>query len=137
MNEQQVPKEVSSRLNGWFITFWIFTICHYVIGIGGVFASTMVADNSTSPETTKIFGIISALCIAFIGFIQPDQKYRKFVIAWRILDEKVNLYKHGIITINELIEGMAIAEKTLDQIEREAGKQTAPVGNKSDPKKET
>ena len=49
----------------------------------------------------------------------------------------VFLYKNGIITINELIEGMAIAEKTLDQIEREAGKQTAPVGNKSDPKKET
>lgn len=127
MNEQQVPKKVSSRLKGWFITFWGFTICYYVIGIGGVFASTMVAANSTTPETAKIYGIISALCIAFIGFIQPNQKYRKYVIAWRFLDEKVNLYRHSLITINELLNGMAVAEKMLDQIETDTGKQTTPL----------
>lgn len=126
MNEQQIPKEVSNRLKGWFITFWVFTICHYVIGIGGVFASTMVAANSTTPEITKVYGIISALCIAFIGFIQPDQKYRKYVIAWRILDEKVNRYKHSLIKIEELIEGMAVAERTLDQIERDVERQRTP-----------
>lgn len=118
MDEQEVPKNVKKRLNGWFATFWAFTICHYLFGIGGVFASTMVAA-SPDTATSRVYGIISAICIAFIGFIQPDQKYRKYVVAWRILDEKVNLFRHGLIEIDTLISGMTAAEKALDQIERE------------------
>ena len=118
MNEQEIPKNVKKRLEGWFTTFWAFTICHYLFGIGGVFASTMVAA-APDTATSRVYGIISAICIAFIGFIQPDQKYRKYVVAWRMLDEKVNLYRHGLIKIDELIAGMTAAEKALDQIERE------------------
>lgn len=118
MDEQEVPKNVKKRLNGWFATFGAFTICHYLFGIGGVFASTMVAA-SPDTATSMVYGIISAICIAFIGFIQPDQKYRKYVVAWRMLDEKVNLFRHGLIKIDALISGMTAAEKALDQIERE------------------
>jgi hypothetical protein len=127
MEERPIPEKVERRLNGWFTTFWVFTICHYLFGIGGVLASTIVAATAkTDPETARIAGIISAICIAIIGFIKPEEKYRKHVIAWRILDEKVNLYRHGLIEIKDLILGMALAEKTLDQIEREAGNLREP-----------
>lgn len=119
MDEQPIPKAVNSRLNGWFTTFWAFTICHYLFGIGGVLASTIAASTG-DPKTQKIAGVISAVCIAIIGFVKPDEKYRKHVIAWRILDEKVNLYRHGLIHLKELIDGMSLAEKTLDQLERDA-----------------
>ncbi len=122
MEERQIPKEVQKRLNGWFTTFWGFTICHYLFGLGGVLASTIVAATAkTDPDLARNAGIISAVCIAIIGFLKPDEKYRKYVIAWRLLDEKVNLYRHGLIEINDLIFGMVLAEKALDQIERETG----------------
>jgi ABC-type anion transport system duplicated permease subunit len=122
MDERPIPKAVKKRLNGWFTTFWIFTICHYLFGIGGVLAST-IAASANDTNTTRIAGVIAAVCIAVIGFIKPDEKYRKNVIAWRLLDEKVNQYRYGIIEIKELITGMALAEKTLDQMERETGAQ--------------
>ena len=121
--EYEVPLAVKKRLKGWFSTFWIFTICHYLFGIGGVLASTIVAATANSNQndnTAKIAGVISAICMAIIGFVKPEEKYRKHVIAWRILDAKVNLYRHGYITLKELIEGMNIAEKTLDQLERDS-----------------
>ena len=118
MEERPIPKSVSARLNGWFITFWGFTICHYLFGIGGVLASTIAAVDS---DASKVAGTIAAVCIAFIGFVKPDEKYRKFVTSWRILDEKVNLYRYGLIEIEDLVSGMALAEKTLDQLEKEIG----------------
>ena len=117
MEERPIPKSVKARLDSWFYTFWGFTICHYLFGIGGILASTIAA--STEGNESRVAGIVAAVCIAFIGFVKPDDKYRKNVIAWRILDEKVNQYRYGLIEIKDLIAGMSLAEKTLDQLERE------------------
>ncbi|MCE7057981.1 hypothetical protein LZF95_25070 [Algoriphagus sp. AGSA1] len=121
MEEKPIPRSVKKRLDGWFITFWAFTICHYLFGIGGVLASTIAASYDDN-DVSRTCGTIAAVCIAFVGFVKPDDKYRKHVIAWRILDEKVNLYRFGLIELNDLVEGMNLAEKTLDQLEREVGK---------------
>ena len=118
MGEQKIPKSIQKRLNGWFFTFWAFLLCHYLFGIGGVIASTFVVRSDDTREQ-KIAGIISAICIAIIGFMQPNRKYSHYVTAWRILDEKVNMYRYNLITIRELVEGMAFAEKTLGQVEIE------------------
>lgn len=124
MNE--VPTHVLKRLNGWFYSFWGFTICHYLFGIAGVLCSTIAA--ASTGDAVKVFSVIASGCMAFVGFVQPDRQYRKYVIAWRLLDEKVNLYRHGLIEIRELLEGMAGAERALDQIERDTSN-TKPGSN--------
>ncbi len=135
MEEQKIPSAVQKRLDGWFTTFWAFTICHYLFGIGGVLASTIVAASSDT-HTQKIAGIISAVCIAIVGFVQPDQKYRKFVIAWRLLDEKVNKYRYNLISVGDLVDGMALAEKTLDQLERETSRHQGGQNQQTDTDKQ-
>jgi hypothetical protein len=57
--------------------------------------------------------------MAVIGFVQPDRQYRKYVIAWRLLDAKANLYKYKLLSLKQLLEGMSAAEKTIDQWERD------------------
>ncbi|MGZ5432139.1 MAG: hypothetical protein ACXW5U_30445 [Thermoanaerobaculia bacterium] len=124
MPENQVPTEVKNRLHGWFKTFWAFPICHYTFGIGGVLASTIAASSrtegsATGVSTVQVAGVVAAVCMAVIGFVRPEEKYRRYVVAWRLLDEKVNLYRHGFIDLKVLIEGMTAAERAIDQIERE------------------
>ena len=114
---KDIPSEVQKRLDGWFYSFWGFTICYYLFGISGVLCSTIAA--ASEGHAVKVFTVIASGCMAFVGFVQPDRQYRKYVIAWRLLDEKVNLYKHGLIEVKELLEGMAGAERALDQIERD------------------
>lgn len=114
---RDVPIEVQKRLDGWFWCFWGFIICYYLFGIAGVLCSTIAA--ASEGQAVRVFTVIASGCIAFVGFVQPDRQYRKYVIAWRLLDEKVNLYRHGLIEVKELLEGMAGAERALDQIERD------------------
>jgi hypothetical protein len=114
-----VPEEVKKRLKGWFFTFWGCTLCHYFCGIGGVLAAAVAASASNNPAIVKVAGIIGAVCVSVLGFVQPERQSRKYVTAWRLLDEKVNLYKYAQLPLKELIEGMSAAEQMLDQSERE------------------
>ena len=115
----RVPEEVKKRLKGWFFTFWGCTLCHYLCGIGGVLAAAIAASASDNPSIVKVAGIIGAVCVSVLGFVQPERQSRKYVAAWRILDEKVNLYKYAQLPLKELIAGMSAAEQMLDQSERE------------------
>lgn len=114
----RVPEEVKKRLKGWFFTSWGCTLCHYLCGLGGVLASAIAAA-SNNPSIVKVAGIIGAVCVSVLGFVQPARQSRKYVTAWRVLDEKVNLFKYAQLPLKELIEGMSAAEKMLDQSERE------------------
>jgi len=115
----RVPEEVKKRLKGWCYTFWGCTLCHYLCGIGGVLAAAVAASASDNPSIVKGAGIIGAVCVSILGFVQPERQSRKYMTAWRLLDEKVNLFKYAQLPLKELIAGMSAAEQMLDQSERE------------------
>ncbi|MBI3800226.1 MAG: hypothetical protein HY268_25035 [Deltaproteobacteria bacterium] len=115
----RVPEEVKKRLKGWFYTAWGCTLCHYFCGIGGVLAAAIAAAASDNPSLVKVAGISGAVCVSVLGFVQPARHARKYVRAWRVLDEKVNLFKYAQLPLQELIEGMSAAEQMLDQSERD------------------
>jgi hypothetical protein len=114
---QVVPAFVKRRLDGWFIAFWGFTVCRYLFGIGGILAATIAAV-STNADARTYFSVIAAICIAIIGFVKPDDSYRRHVVAWRYLDAKVNLYTYRLISIKELLNAMSEAEQMIDLTER-------------------
>jgi hypothetical protein len=114
---QAVPAFVKKRLNGWFIAFWGFTVCRYLFGIGGIVAATIAAV-STNADARTYFSVIAAICIAIIGFVKPDDSYRRHIVAWRYLDAKVNLYTYRLISIKELLNAMSEAEQMIDLTER-------------------
>lgn len=123
MDVEQLKKRVEKRMNQWFYMFWSFTIIHYTIGVVGIVAS-VTASATGNPTRRKIAGVISAFCIAVIGFIQPEKQYRKFVIAWRILDGKYMDFLAGAIDEKGLSEGLKEAENSLDKFESQTGNRT-------------
>jgi hypothetical protein len=125
---QVVPLFVKKRLNGWFIAFWGFTICRYLFGIGGILAATIAAV-STNTDARTYFSVIAAICIAIIGFVKPDDSYRRHVVAWRYLDAKVNLYAYRLISIKELLNAMSEAEQMIDLTGRNVRTHTENSGS--------
>jgi hypothetical protein len=124
---QAVPSFVKKRLNGWFIAFWGFTVCRYLFGIGGILSATIAAV-STNADARTYFSVIAAICIAIIGFVKPDDSYRRHVVAWRYLDAKVNLYTYRLISIKELLNAMSEAEQMIDLTERNVRTPTESTG---------
>ncbi|MDB5285985.1 MAG: hypothetical protein JWR05_934 [Mucilaginibacter sp.] len=114
---QAVPSFVKKRLDGWFIAFWGFTICRYLFGIGGILSATIAAV-STNADARTYFSVTAAICIAIIGFVKPEDSYRRHVVAWRYLDAKVNLYAYRLISIKELLDAMSEAEQMIDLTQR-------------------
>jgi hypothetical protein len=114
---QAVPSFVKKRLDGWFIAVWGFTVCRYLFGIGGILAATIAAV-STNADARTYFSVIAAICIAVIGFVKPDDSYRRHLVAWRYLDAKVNLYTYRLISIKELLNAMSEAEQMIDLTQR-------------------
>jgi hypothetical protein len=77
----RVPEEVKKRLKGWCFTFWGCTLCHYLCGIGGVLAAAVAASASNNPSIVKGAGILGAVCVSILGFVQPERQSRKYVTA--------------------------------------------------------
>lgn len=114
---QALPSFVKKRLDSWYIALCGFAICRYLFGIGGILAATIAAV-STNGDARTYFSVIAAICIAIIGFVKPDDSYRRRVVAWRYLDAKVNLYKYRLISIKELLNAMSEAEQMIDLPQR-------------------
>src|SRR5262245_24260002 len=97
----RVPEEVKKRLAGWFFRARGCTLCHYLCGLGGLLAATIAAAASDHPALVKVAGISGAVCVSVLGFVQPGRHARKYMTAWRVLDEKVNLFKYAQLPLKE------------------------------------
>ncbi len=70
-------------------------------------------------ETSRYLSVISAVCIALLGFTQPEKKYIKFVRAWRILDIAAMRYRYKIIHIVSLFDALERGEQSITEFEQE------------------
>ena len=92
-------------------------IFYYFLGGVGVATSALAA--AFPSETSRYLSVISAVCIALLGFTQPEKKYIKFVRAWRILDIAAMRYRYGIISINSLFDALERGEQSITEFEQE------------------
>jgi len=90
-------------------------------------AATIAAVSADAGVKTYC-SVTAAICIAIIGFVKPDDSYRRHVVAWRYLDAKVNLYTYKLISIKELLIAMSEAEQMIDQTERNIATNTVNTG---------
>lgn len=114
---KEIPPEIKKRHRTWQVFFEGYTSIHYIVGVVGVIASVLSATQASKETNDPLFGIISAACIAILGFVQPDKQYRKYVNAWRILDRGINQYRHGLIDIKDLVASLNRAESSINRHE--------------------
>lgn len=126
-----VPEEVLQRLNDWK-GLWTWSAgYHYLFGVSGVAASSL-AVLEFSDECRwipKVLAAIAAICLAVLGFVQPDRRYQKFVRAWRALDPVVLRYRYGKATLDEVFAALERGESIISDYEQQiSGKQDVVTG---------
>lgn len=84
MEKQIVHSQHSGKEEISFIRFWILTTCHYLSGMGGIIACTILATTA-DVHTKNISAIASVICIIIFALFKPDLKYRKVDTDWNFL----------------------------------------------------
>jgi hypothetical protein len=117
MANPQLPEHVERRLKTWLFYYKIANRMHYLVGIIGVGASSL--GGALGQPYSPYLAAIAALCLAVLGFVQPDRKYLKFVRAWRILDVAAGRYQAGLISIEQLYDALERGEQAIGAIEQD------------------
>ena len=112
-----VPLEVRSRMDAWYALFMRAMYAHYFFGVVGVAAATISA--ATGGTLGKALAAASAICLAVLGFVQPDRKYLKFSRAWSILDVAALRYRYGEATLAELMDALDSGEQMIAEFEHD------------------
>lgn len=115
---KELPTEIKHRKNTWFFWYNFNYSIHYIVGVLGVASSSIAAAEidilSINPNH---FAAISTVCIAVLGFIKPDKEYRKYVAAWRLLDNAANNYKYLDTDKQQLFKAMNEGEMIIKEHE--------------------
>ena len=112
-----VPLEVRARIEAWYALFTRAMYSHYFFGVVGVAAATISA--ATGGAMGKALAAASAICLAVLGFVQPDRKYLKFSRAWSILDVAALRYRYGEATLAELMDALDHGEQVITEFEQD------------------
>lgn len=113
----KLPEEVESRLCSWQRLYMRGNTFYYIFGGLGVATSGLAA--AFPSETSRYLSVVSAVCIALLGFTQPEKKYIKFVRAWRILDIAAMRYRYKLIPISSLLDALERGEQSITEFEQE------------------
>ena len=76
------PERVKKRLDAWKTAFKNARRVYFSIGILGASVSAIAATDIL--HSSQILSAIAAVCFAILGFAQPEQRYLKYVRAWRV-----------------------------------------------------
>jgi len=112
-----VPLEVRARMEAWYAILMRSMYSHY-FGVVGVAASTISA--ATGGALGKALAAAAAeICLAILGFVQPDRKYLRFSRAWSILDVAALRYRYGEATLAELMDALDRGEQVIAESEHD------------------
>ncbi|MDS9467951.1 hypothetical protein RGQ15_10275 [Paracoccus sp. MBLB3053] len=111
----EIPPEVLKRANDWRFVFKFAHRVHYVLGLVGVVCGALTPLHW---EHAKYFGVVAGLCAAILAFVQPMQIYRRYAIAWRILDSAILRAKSGKLSLENLLDAVEQGERQLSSDER-------------------
>ncbi len=116
---KKVPEEIQERLDQWR-GLWSWSAgYHYFVGVVGVTASSLATIDFGIDLVPKLLAAAAAVCLAVLGFVQPDRRYQKFVRAWRTLDPVVLRYKYGEATIDDVFDALQRGESIISEYEQE------------------
>lgn len=113
----KLPEEIEIRLRSWQSLYMRGNTFYYIFGGLGVATSGLAA--AFPSETSRYLSVVSAVCIALLGFTQPEKKYIKFVRAWRILDIAAMRYRYKLIPIASLFDALERGEQSITEFEQE------------------
>lgn len=79
-------KSVNVRLNIWKRLWNAFLLIYFGLGAASVGLSAVAATNLGPSQLHQVLSAIAAVCVALLGFLRPEARYRNLIRAWRELE---------------------------------------------------
>jgi len=111
----QVLGKISRRHYAWFRYFQLWRATFWTCGIVGVGASVMAAAEKVSGTGAPYFAVVSSLCFAVIGFMNPQRRANAYVSAWRVLGTTLLRHEAGQCDISDVIAAMDRGEAAIGE----------------------
>jgi hypothetical protein len=102
---------VETRLTIWRLGWNFFMTSYFLLGVLGVVCSTIAASKLFEDPARQWFSLVSALCLAVIGFLRPESRYRNLVRAWRELKAAKDTYLFQTNERSDLLKTLRECEK--------------------------
>ena len=131
MNSKTVYEESKNVLGWWGYYYHILLIIHYILGVLGVLFGALIAagftGNGTIVPDTKTLGVLSAVTVGIVSFVQPGRMASVFYDAfWRL---KVARLKYGESNPEKLLETLSDGYARVATIQPEALRKTEEAEN--------
>ena len=110
-DETEFLATVETRLTIWRWAWNIFMSSYFMLGVIGVICSTIAASKLVDDPARQWLSLASALCLAIIGFLRPESRYRNLVRAWRELKAAKDTYLFQTEERKELLQTLRECER--------------------------
>lgn len=91
-----LTKRIDIRLNVWNRLWRAFLLAYFVLGTASVALSALAATDVLEGDLRRICSVVAAVCVALIGFLRPEARYKNIVQAWRELDVAKTRFQSGV-----------------------------------------
>jgi hypothetical protein len=113
---RNIPEVFANRRSEWYVSHYIWAALHYILGIGSIICSVIVASLGSGGES-KIrlpLSIIAAICAALLTFLSPSLNAQAYIQAWRTLDAACTQYQFNTqLTEQYLVKAMIEGERII------------------------
>ena len=119
--EAEFLASVEMRLTIWRWGWNFFMSSYFALGVLGVICSTIAASKLFDDPARQWLSLVSALCLAIIGFLRPEARYRNLVRAWRELKSAKDRYLFETEDRKVLLATLRECEKIATEDDAQSG----------------
>ena len=124
LNANKVPEAISLRHASWSRICTRLSVAQYMVGIVGVACGALAA--AVGGDYGRYLAAASGVCTAGLGFSRPEQRYLRFIRAWRVLDLAIMKFRLGKADLDALLAAVERGEALLTESQEAGAKPTEP-----------
>ena len=109
----EVPKEIALRYASWSRICIRLSVLQYTVGVIGVACGALAA--AMGGEYARYLAAASGVSTAILGFVRPEQRYLRFIAAWRTLDVAILKFRLQQPDVSALITAVEQGEALLTE----------------------
>ena len=111
-SDAELVNDVERRLRIWFRQYLIWNRLYWVLGLVGGVSAVIAAAKGVAG-----FAVTASVCIAIIGFLNPQRQAYRFIGAWRNLNHALISFSYKKIERDALIDALRDSELILEAAE--------------------
>jgi len=111
-----VVNKISDRHTAWFGYFRTWRAIFWLCGIVSATASALAASK-VAGDAAPYFAVLSSVCIAVLGFTNPQRRANAYVAAWRIVGSALLRYGTGESNVSDLVSAVDRGEEIIGVID--------------------